>query len=192
MPLNEPAVTGDTRPRIAEVPVDSIHRRTEPTVPVADAEADENAVAETAFSDWLGRLVQPSREGRPQTAADVIDLRSLDLPPIFLPADAALVLRGLGLAEMTECALKTRAYRKQVPFHLNGRRIIFTLEDLRQIAKGEERRPQPRAEPDARGPALRPAAHGRPRRRGGEANPDSWRARRPNGGQVSAVQDDQT
>ncbi len=140
MPVNEPAVTRDTRPRIAEVPVDSIHRRIQPTVPVADAEADEHAVAETAFSDWQGRLRHPSRERRPQTAADVVDLRSLDLPPIFLPADAALVLRGLGLAEMTECALKTRAYRKQVPFHLNGRRIIFTLEDLRQIAKGEGRR----------------------------------------------------
>lgn len=39
----------------------------------------------------------------------------LDLPELFTPAQAAEMLRGLGLAEMTECALRTRAYRRQVP-----------------------------------------------------------------------------
>jgi hypothetical protein len=73
---------------------------------------------------------------------DLVDLSALDLPQIFLPKEAAEVLRSLGLAEMTECALRTRAYRKQVPFHLNGRRIVFTLGDLREIVEGEEHRPQ--------------------------------------------------
>ncbi len=51
-----------------------------------------------------------------------VDLSTLGLPQIFAPRQAAEILRGLGLTEMTECALRTRAYRKQVPFHLNGRR----------------------------------------------------------------------
>ena len=68
---------------------------------------------------------------------------TLDLPRVFSPADAVHVLRGLGLTGMTECALRTRAYRKQVPFHLNGRRITFTLGDLQEIAEGKACRPQP-------------------------------------------------
>ncbi len=55
--------------------------------------------------------------GPERTPVDVISL-SADLPQVFLPADAARVLRDLGLAEMTECALRTRAYRKQVPFQM--------------------------------------------------------------------------
>ena len=51
----------------------------------------------------------------------------LGLPLLFSPAEAAAVLRDAGLRDMTECALRTRAYRKQVPFHRNGRKIIFTL-----------------------------------------------------------------
>jgi hypothetical protein len=112
---------------------------------------------------------------------DVFDLSARDLPLIFLPAEAASVLRGLGLAEMTECALRTRAYRKQVPFHLNGRRIIFTLGDLREIAEGETRKPAPRAESVAPGPAPRAAPRRRPAHQGSEAQPDPWRARGSHG-----------
>lgn len=54
------------------------------------------------------------------------------LAPVCCPAQAAEILRHLGLTEMTEmteCALRTRAYRRQIPFHRNGNRIIFTLSD---------------------------------------------------------------
>ena len=70
-------------------------------------------------------------------------LSALALPQVFAPAEAADVLRSLGLTGMTECALRTRAYRKQVPFHTNGRRIVFTLDDLREIAEGQPHRPAP-------------------------------------------------
>jgi hypothetical protein len=108
---------------------------------------------------------------------DLFDLSALDLPEIFLPTEAAEVLRSLGLAEMTECALRTRAYRKQVPFHLNGRRIVFTSSDLREIVEGEERRPQRRdgavTPPGAPWPAIR--RRQLPRRSATSA--ESWRAR---------------
>jgi hypothetical protein len=123
---------------------------------------------------------------------DAFDLSALDLPPIFLPAEAASVLRGLGLAEMTECALRTRAYRKQVPFHLNGRRIIFTLGDLQEIAEGETRKPAPRAESTAPGPASRPTLRRLPARQSGEAQPDPWRARVPQGLRASPGGGDRT
>ena len=77
------------------------------------------------------------------------ELSEFGLPQVFSPAGAAKILRDLGLTEMTECALRTRAYRKQVPFHLNGRRITFTLGDLKEIAEGEACRPQLRV---TRGP----------------------------------------
>jgi hypothetical protein len=67
----------------------------------------------------------------------------IGLSQVFTPAQAAEVLRGIGLDAMTACALRTRAYRKQIPFHLNGHRIIFTAEDLREIAEGQAVRPQP-------------------------------------------------
>ena len=70
-------------------------------------------------------------------AVTAIDPPALDLPRLFTPAQAAEILRGLGLTEMTECALRTRAYRRQVPFHLNGRRIRFTATDLREIVEGQ-------------------------------------------------------
>ena len=69
--------------------------------------------------------------------------QSLGLAPIFTPARAAEILRGLGLDDMTECALRTRAYRKQIPFHINGHRLTFTLADLREIAEGRPCRPEP-------------------------------------------------
>jgi len=104
------------------------------------------------------------------------------LPRVFTPAEAAKVLRHLGLTEITECALRTRAYRKQVPFHLNGRRITFTVSDLREIAEGQACMPQPRTA------AIRPpaAAQLAPRRRpphravahrGDRTENDLWRAR---------------
>jgi hypothetical protein len=99
------------------------------------------------------------------------------LPRIFSPADAVHVLRDLGLTGITECALKTRAYRKQVPFHLNGRRITFTLGDLREIAEGKACRPQPRTLA-AKQNAIPPSApHHRPTTPGDEIKPNAWRAR---------------
>jgi hypothetical protein len=102
---------------------------------------------------------------------------ALDLPQLFAPAEAAEILRHLGLAEMTECALRTRAYRRQVPFHLNGRRIRFTASDLREIVEGQARRP----EPEDAAPS-RPSRRQSPRRslgRSAEHPPQTWRARRP-------------
>ena len=77
-----------------------------------------------------------------------IDVNALELPRLFTPAEAAEILRSLGLSELTECALRTRAYRRQVPFHLNGRRIMFTVADLREIVEGQAQRPCS-PEPDA-------------------------------------------
>jgi hypothetical protein len=108
---------------------------------------------------------------------DLVDLSALNLPQIFLPMEAAEVLRNLGLVEITECALRTRAYRKQVPFHLNGRRIVFTSGDLREIVEGEECRPQRRAGAVTQRAPSRPTPRRRqlPRRSATSAEP--WRAR---------------
>jgi len=103
---------------------------------------------------------------------------TLDLPRVFSPADAVHLLRSLGLTGMTECALRTRAYRKQVPFHLNGRRITFTLGDLQEIAEGRACRPQPRALAVKPGTIPQSAPHRRPPIRGSEARSGTWRARR--------------
>jgi hypothetical protein len=111
----------------------------------------------------------------------------LDLPRLFAPAEAAEILRHLGLPEMTECALRTRAYRRQVPFHLNGRRVRFTPGDLREIVEGQARRPKPA---DA-APSLQ-ARKQAPRRsltRSADHPPQTWRARRPPG--TSAVDGEQ-
>lgn len=70
------------------------------------------------------------------------------LPPVFELPEAAKILRRLGLTSMTECALRTRAYRKQVPFHRNGNRITFTVDDLKEIAEGQASRPAPRQNRD--------------------------------------------
>ena len=108
----------------------------------------------------------------------VPDLAALDLPPLFTPAQAAEILRSLGLTEMTECALRTRAYRRQVPFHLNGRRIRFTASDLREIAEGQARQPQPLA-PAQTGPPARRSAPRRSSARTSPAKRDTWRAHEP-------------
>jgi hypothetical protein len=101
----------------------------------------------------------------------------LDLPRLFTPAEAAEILRHLGLPEMTECALRTRAYRRQVPFHLNGRRVRFTSSDLREIVEGQAQRPEPAdASPQARNQAPR-----RSLTRSADHPPLIWRARRPHG-----------
>jgi hypothetical protein len=100
----------------------------------------------------------------------------LDLPQLFAPVEAAEILRDLGLTEMTECALRTRAYRTQVPFHLNGRRIRFTASDLREILEGQARRPEPAD------PTPPPQARSQPSRRSlyrPADHPLTWRARRP-------------
>lgn len=102
------------------------------------------------------------------------------LPRVFTPVAAAEVLRGLGLAEMTECALRTRAYRQQVPFHLNGRRIVFTLADLREIAEGQPRTPRPQPLPAApRQAPARPVPRRRPVPHAGQPSKRAWRARTP-------------
>ena len=93
------------------------------------------------------------------------------------------MLRGTGLDAMTACALRTRAYRKQIPFHLNGHRIIFTIEDLREIAEGQAIRPQS-AEREAQAPDITPPrAVRRARARVPSQLPaDAWRAKRPRHG----------
>jgi hypothetical protein len=109
----------------------------------------------------------------------------LSLTPVFGPAQAAGILRGLGLTDMTECALRTRAYRKQIPFHMNGRRITFTVDDLRDIAEGQARCPSEPAEPRTSAASAVPKTR-RPQRPAaspaGPADPDPWRARRPRNG----------
>jgi len=108
------------------------------------------------------------------------------LSRVFTPAQAAEILRRIGLIEMTECALRTRAYRKQIPFHLNGHRVIFTMDDLREIAEGRAFRPQ-EAEPEAHStqPASKPelvpvrSSRRKPRRSQCPAPSGAWRARRP-------------
>lgn len=111
-------------------------------------------------------------------AVTAIDSPGLELPQLFSPAQAAEILRDLGLAEMTECALRTRAYRRQVPFHLNGRRIRFTASDLREILEGEARRPKPADTPQARSLRSQPASR-RPSPRKTERPSPTWRARSP-------------
>jgi hypothetical protein len=108
-------------------------------------------------------------------------LDAFGLPHIFPPAEAAQLLRNAGLSEITECALRTRAYRKQVPFHLNGRRIVFTLADLREIAEGEACRPQSSAQAARDLPSPQPARARRSSPRRTQPPADVWRARRPGG-----------
>lgn len=91
------------------------------------------------------------------------------------------MLRSLGLMDMTECALRTRAYRRQVPFHLNGRRILFTLGDLREIAEGETCPPPPRTHAATPGATPRPTTRRRPAPQHSASTGDRWRARAPRG-----------
>lgn len=104
----------------------------------------------------------------------------IGLTHVFTPKQAAEILRSIGLEEITECALRTRAYRKQVPFHLNGHRIIFTAEDLHEIAEGKPCRPQA----DQTGGlqdqiALPSPAQPGSTTRTGDQEREVWRARRP-------------
>lgn len=107
-----------------------------------------------------------------------IDPPALDLPQLFNPAQAAEILRGLGLTEMTECALRTRAYRRQVPFHLNGRRIRFTACDLREIVEGQPHRPSPVDRQQVPLPRSQPTSR-RSQAHRSERPPEAWRARSP-------------
>jgi len=115
----------------------------------------------------------PPRASRPGSHASATEL---GLPQLFAPAEAAEILRHLGLTEMTECALRTRAYRRQVPFHLNGRRIRFTADDLREIVEGQPRRPEPK---DAAPQSAPRQAHRRSQARAADHPPQTWRARQP-------------
>jgi hypothetical protein len=119
-----------------------------------------------------GRCVSP-----PTSMPDLhASVTGLDLPQLFAPAEAAAILRHLGLTEMTECALRTRAYRRQVPFHLNGRRIRFTADDLREIVEGQSRRPESKG---AAPQSARGQAHRRSQARAADHPPQTWRARQP-------------
>jgi hypothetical protein len=106
------------------------------------------------------------------------DPPALELPQLSTPAQAAEILRNLGLVEMTECALRTRAYRRQVPFHLNGRRIRFTAGDLREILESQPRRPTLADTPQAPPLRSRPASR-RSSAHKAERPPQAWRARSP-------------
>ena len=78
----------------------------------------------------------------------VPDMSNLGLAPVFSPAQAVEILRVIGLEDLTECALRTRAYRRQIPFHQNGRKLTFTVDDIREIAEGQPHRPEPRIRTD--------------------------------------------
>src|SRR3954453_13640849 len=112
----------------------------------------------------------------------VPDVSALGLARVFSPAQAAEILRELGLADLTECALRTRAYRRQVPFHQSGRRIIFTVDDIREIAQGQPHRPEPptRAERSAPAPVASMRRHRSPSEVR-DAMRTPWRARRAQG-----------
>lgn len=115
---------------------------------------------------------------KPGTVAELAGLTR-----VFTPTQAAAVLRDIGLEDITECALRTRAYRKQIPFHLNGHRIIFTAEDLREIAEGKACRPRDLAQesPQAAPARARPPRR-TPRRDQSPGSSDAWRARRSRDG----------
>jgi hypothetical protein len=109
----------------------------------------------------------------------VPDVSALGLAPVYSPAQAAEILRSLGLEDMTECALRTRAYRRQVPFHQNGRKITFTVDDIREIAEGQPHRPEPRTRAEASEPALMtPVRRRRLRAEVRDSTRAPWRARR--------------
>ena len=112
----------------------------------------------------------------PGPAGPGIDPTALGLPLLFSAAQAAELLRRLGLTEMTECALRTRAYRRQVPFHMNGRRIRFTASDLREIVESQARRPLPADAPEAASSNGRRASR-RSSARNGRRPQQTWRAR---------------
>jgi hypothetical protein len=125
----------------------------------------------------------PDREGQRRSARAQcrvqglsIPVIGLDLPPLFAPSQAAVILRRLGLTEMTECALRTRAYRRQVPFHMNGRRITFTASDLREIAEGDAQRPKPA--PERKPTSIERQTARRSRARDSDDRGETWRARR--------------
>jgi hypothetical protein len=112
------------------------------------------------------------------TAAQLIGIAQ-----VFTPAQAAEVLRSTGLDAITACALRTRAYRKQIPFHLNGHRIIFTIEDLREIAQGQAIRPQPAEHEVQAADTAPPRTVRRAKPRVPRQVPaDLWRAKRPRHG----------
>ena len=121
----------------------------------------------------------PERAGDLGSPATAADLTGLGLPQLFSPAEAAMALRTLGLTDITECALRTRAYRKQVPFHMNARRITFTLDDLREIAEGEALRPLSPTTATMPGAIPRPVPRRPPMIGRTVGTGDPWRARRP-------------
>ena len=86
---------------------------------------------------------QVRRLAKPSPARLNRDSSTHDLPRLFSPAEATEILRRLGLTEMTECELHTSAYRRQIPFHLDRRRIRFTTSDLREIVERHKQRPKP-------------------------------------------------
>jgi len=130
-----------------------------------------------------GHSLEGDLHHRYTDAMAVPDVSSLGLTRVFSPAQAVEILRNLGLEDLTECALRTRAYRRQVPFHQNGRKITFTVDDIREIAEGRPQRPESR--PRAGRAAPVPLSEARRRRRSPAEVRDAvrspWRARRVNG-----------
>lgn len=120
-----------------------------------------------------------ARSTPPDPTAFGIDPALLDLPQLFSAAEAAEILRRLGLAEMTECGLRTRAYRRQVPFHMNGRRIRFTASDLREIIESQVRRPASAGPREAASPSSRTSR--RSPAHTDQRPPQTWRARKSPG-----------
>ena len=157
-------------------------------LPLSSKRTSSTPMAPAAFHDTVAAKARPDR-GQPHRSAGSgyetptvppdLSPAALGLPQLLSPAQAAEILRGLGLTEITECALRTRAYRRQIPFHLNGRQIRFTIGDLREIAEGQARRPNPPGPPRPT-PATTPRTAHTPRRsstRTAEPAPIRWRAR---------------
>ena len=183
MPEGGPAGDGSSRVAVTGFGVTSAFGRG--TAPLLDGVmAGRPAFSQSARFDTSGCRARAAAE-----LAGVADLTA-ELPAVIASAceaagldaharEAARLLRAAGLTELTECALRTRAYRKQVPFHLNGRRIVFTLSDLREIAEGEALRPQSPARAAMPGATPQPVPRRRSPMRRIAATGDPWRARRP-------------
>ena len=127
-----------------------------------------------------------ARSTSPDPITPRIDTVLLELPRLFSAAEAAEILRRLGLAEITECGLRTRAYRRQVPFHMNGRRIRFTASDLREIIESQARQPEPARTREA--PSARRRTSRRSPARTDQRPAQTWRARRAPGAAATGEQ----
>jgi len=185
-PVPNPRGSPPSKSRTTLAPNRQAQRQGRALPPGSKPDRSTSIMTQASFPGPASSATSPGREvpqHRPRSghqthpAVTATDLAMLDLPQLFNPLQAAEILRHLGLTEMTECALRTRAYRRQVPFHLNGRRIRFTTGDLREIAEGQARRPRPPDSPSARSSTRRPPASRRSPSQAAEQAPVAWRAR---------------